>query len=161
MRRIIDSHIHLDEYSFEELADLVNSFSTDHIKALVTVSNNLESAKVNLSLAQAYESIVAAFGYHPEQRLPNEQEIERLLTFIELNQDEMIAIGEVGLPYYLRKEDHTIDRRPYVELLETFIQQAAIYKKPIILHAIYDDVPIVIDLLEKHSIKKAQLHWFK
>lgn len=35
------------------------------------------------------------------------------------------------------------------------------WEKPIVLHAVYDDAPIVCDLLEKHDITKAHFHWFK
>ena len=36
---------------------------------------------------------------------------------------EMIAVGEVGLPYYLQNEN-PIPIEPYIEILETFISFA-------------------------------------
>src|SRR5699024_6540013 len=68
---------------------------------------------------------------------------------------------EVGLPYYLRKKKKMFSLDGYIEVLEQFIQLAKKLNKPIVLHAIYEDAPIVIDLLEKHSITKAHFHWFK
>lgn len=36
----------------------------------------------------------------------------------------MIAVGEVGMPYYLRKKHPEINLEGYIEMLEQFIQQA-------------------------------------
>ena len=72
----------------------------------------------------------------------------------------MIAVGEVGLPYYLHKEN-PFPIEGYIQILETFITFAKSVQKPIILHAVYEDASLVCDLLEKHSMKKAHFHWFK
>ena len=45
--------------------------------------------------------------------------------------------------------------------MKRFISFAKSVQKPIILHAVYEDAPLVCHLLEKHSIKKAHFHWFK
>ena len=75
----------------------------------------------------------------------------------------MIAVGEVGLPYYLRKESYhpAFPIQGYLERLETFIKLAKEWDKPIVLHAVYDDAPLVCDLLEEYSITNAHFHWFK
>ncbi|MBM7645235.1 Tat protein secretion system quality control protein TatD with DNase activity [Scopulibacillus daqui] len=40
----------------------------------------------------------------------------------------MIAVGEAGLPYYMRQKKK-VDLAPYIELLELFIQKASdVYK---------------------------------
>ena len=72
----------------------------------------------------------------------------------------MIAVGEVGLPYYLHK-GNPFPIEGYIQRLETFISFAKRVQKPIILHAVNEDAPLVCHLLEKHSIKKAHFHWFK
>lgn len=131
------------------------------IEALIAVSQDYASAKETLELSRVHSKIKPAFGYHPEQPLPEERETSQLQKLITTYQDDIIAIGEVGLPYYLRKKDSDIAIQPYIDLLELFIKQAAVLDKPIILHAIYEDAPIVCDLLEEYSIKKAHFHWFK
>lgn len=77
----------------------------------------------------------------------------------------MIAVGEVGLPYYSRLEateaGQTFDDAPYIRLLERFIAFAAKHHKPIVLHAVYEDADIACELLQKHSVTRAHFHWFK
>ena len=158
---IIDSHIHLDLYPIEAQSTILQDMEKHGVKALISVSQHLASAKTNLALAQQDSRVRPAFGFHPEQALPSEKELTELFLFIEKHRTEMVAVGEVGLPYYLRKKDSAIPIEPYIELLEQFIQQAATLNKPIVLHAIYKDAPVVCTLLEKYSITKAHFHWFK
>lgn len=158
---VIDAHIHMDMYSTKEQNNIIQLMEKDKIEALITVSNHLSSAIDNLNLSREHKSIKAAFGFHPEQPIRTEQEMGDLSTFTKKHQNEMIAIGEVGLPYYTRKKDPAIPIEPYLEILETFIRMANRYNKPIVLHAVYEDAPIVCELLEKHSIQKAHFHWFK
>lgn|SRR5690625_4144513 len=158
---IIDAHIHFDLYDTNERFIILQGMETNKIKSLISVSNNLSSAKKTLHLAKSNPSIKPGFGYHPEQELPKVNEVEELIKFINNNQSIMVAIGEVGLPYYLRQKNPNISIDPYIELLEIFVQQAVHYNKPLVLHAIYDDAQVVCNLLEKYSIKKAHFHWFK
>jgi len=158
---VIDSHIHLDLYKKDNQELILQDLREYNIEALITVSQNLISAQENLALSKQNSKIKPAFGFHPEQALPKESEITDLLNFIKENQQRMVAVGEVGLPYYLRLEDSSIPIEPYKELLELFIEQAAILEKPVILHAVYEDAPLVCAMLEKYSIKKAHFHWFK
>jgi TatD DNase family protein len=159
--RIIDAHIHLDHYKNEEIERIMEG-STD-IEALISVSFHLESCKRNLQLSQTYQKVKPAFGYHPEQPVPTVNQQEELFHWMEKNRLKMIAIGEVGLPYYLRQEQKisTSEYQQYLELLENFIRLSKNWELPIVLHAVYDDAPIVCDLLEKYSVKNAHFHWFK
>lgn len=157
MIKMIDAHIHLDQYRDDEISEMVSDVS-----ALISVSTDLISCRRNLELSKRYSAVKPAFGLHPEQPLPNEMDIEKLQTWMIAHKDEAVAIGEVGLPYYLKQEKKL--NQPYdlyVEYLESFIKIAKQLNKPIVLHAVYDDAHIVCDLLEKHTIKKAHFHWFK
>jgi TatD DNase family protein len=158
---MIDAHIHLDHYMDDEITKLMADASL--IEGLISVSVNLESCKKNLELSNRYSKVKAAFGYHPEQSLPPEERLIELLSWMNNHRNEMVAIGEVGLPYYLRKKQGmaTSQYGRYIELLEHFVQKASIWEKPIVLHAVQEDAPIVCDLLEKYSLKNAHFHWFK
>ncbi len=158
--RMIDAHIHLDQYKDREIELML--INADRVKGMITVSCNLESCKQNLQLSKKYNKVRSAFGLHPEQNLPTDQEINRLIQWMKLHQEEMIAVGEVGLPYYLRQDGKVskFQYDQYVELLEVFIKLAKSWNKPIVLHAVYDDAPTVCDLLEKYSVTRAHFHWF-
>ncbi|WP_428912579.1 TatD family hydrolase [Niallia sp. Krafla_26] len=159
--KMIDAHIHLDQYKNDEIEKMLTG--SDEIEGLVTVSFDLQSCKRNLQLSNIYQKVKSAFGFHPEQNLPTDEEMNDLIEWMRNNQEHMVAFGEVGLPYYLRQDGEvTSDQyRQYMELLEVFIRLAKRVDKPIVLHAIYEDAPVVCDLLERHSVTKAHFHWFK
>lgn len=159
MKKIIDAHIHLDQYKKEVIKKMLDDKS---IEGVIAVSMDQSSCIQNLQLAKRYSFVHAAFGFHPEQKLPKEKELADLILWMEKHQQHMTAIGEVGLPHYARKEDPTaFPLEPYIELLEQFILLAKKLSKPICLHSIYEEAPIVLGLLEKHNYMYAHFHWFK
>lgn len=162
----IDAHIHWDRYEEEKRNRLIKTLSSSQIQGVVTVSMDLSSSKHNLELAQSYsEQVYPAFGFHPEQQIPLSAEIDALFHWMEEHKHNMVAVGEVGLPYYLRKseeaEGRAIDLEPYIHLLDRFIAAAKAWDLPIILHAVYEDADIACDLLDKHDYTRAHFHWFK
>ncbi|WP_409274588.1 TatD family hydrolase [Neobacillus sp. SCS-31] len=161
--KAIDAHIHLDKYPEDERELIINSLGENQVEALICVSMDLASCKENLRLFENCPRIHPAFGYHPEQPLPSDAELDKLLNWISRHKEKMVAIGEVGLPYYMRTDSKNahFSYEGYIELLEQFILLAKKLNKPVILHAVYDDAPIACGLLEKHSIEKAHFHWFK
>lgn len=158
---LIDAHIHLDLYEGYERDKILQELELYSVEALISVSFHLQSSRTNIDLSRRDARIKPAAGFHPEQELPSEREIDELLSLIELHQQEIVAIGEVGLPYYKMKEHPEVEVEPYIDLLERFMIQSKRINKPIILHAVYEHAPIVCDLLEKHSIARAHFHWFK
>jgi TatD DNase family protein len=162
----IDAHIHLDMYN-ESKAQAILSELTEHgVQALVAVSRHLGSCKATKQLRdRAPDRVFAAYGYHPEQELPKEEQLLELMDWIIDHADKMVAMGEIGLPYYRRQEAQEkgliFDLDPYITLLDRLLELAASVQKPVVLHAVYEDADIVCDLLDKHGITKAHFHWFK
>jgi TatD DNase family protein len=157
--KTIDAHIHLDLYPMAERQLILDELAFFAVQRVIAVSMSLNSCKTNLELQRLHpEQVLAAFGFHPEQDLLAEEQIEELFAWILLYQDEMVAIGEVGMPYYNRlaaeEKGLVFEQRPYLDLLERFIALAANLGKPIILHAVYEDADLVCDLLEKYKVYK-------
>ncbi|WP_242145376.1 MULTISPECIES: TatD family hydrolase [unclassified Bacillus cereus group] len=157
----IDSHIHLDQYESKEQMNILSDVKKSaEIDGLIGVSMNYHSCYEILSLAKQYPFVYPAIGFHPEQPIQKE-ECEQIYKLIEERREQIVAIGEVGLPYYLRQEQPNLALETYIEVLERFMILAKEYHLPIILHAVYEDADIVCDLLEKHGISHAHFHWFK
>jgi TatD DNase family protein len=163
---LIDAHIHVDSYPPEQQKLLLASLADSSVQAVIAVSMHLDSSRANLRLAERYPGLVRpAFGFHPEQVLPPQTELDLLFDWMDEHVQQMVAVGEVGLPYYNRLEASQsgapFDLAPYIVLLERFIQFASKHSKPIVLHAVYEDADIACDLLERHGVTQAHFHWFK
>jgi len=162
-----DTHIHLEQYG-ERAHALVRESAAAGVAALVAVSMDLGSCERTAALAAAHPGVVRpAYGFHPEQPLPDDAALNRLFAWMEQRaaRGEMFAVGEVGLPYYTRTEAErsgaAFDEAPYVRLLERFVAFAARRDLPIALHAVYEDAHKALDVLEKHGARRAHFHWFK
>ncbi len=162
----IDSHIHLDKYAPEEQAHILQELPDIGIEQLIAVSMDLASCRDNLTLHRQHPGRVKpAFGFHPEQPLPSDAEMDALFHWMSEHRREMTAVGEVGLPYYIRKEaereGRSFELAFYIGLLDRFAEFAAAERTPMVLHAVYEDADTACDLLEKHGVTKAHFHWFK
>ncbi|MED5016233.1 TatD family hydrolase [Paenibacillus chibensis] len=163
---LIDAHIHLDSYEEAQRLEILSSLQEAGVESLIAVSMHLESARTNLQLKHLYPSMVyPAFGFHPEQPLPEKDAIDQLFAWMKQHVRDMVAVGEVGLPYYTRTETEeagqAFDSRPYEELLERFIAFAREEDKPIVLHAVYEDADTACRLLAHYGVERAHFHWFK
>jgi TatD DNase family protein len=165
---VFDTHIHLDLYEPEERNRMLEAAWGYGIEGVVSVSMGMDSCLVNRELALRHHGrILPAYGHHPEQPSLDWEGQQVLRSWIRERgaEQESFAIGEVGLPYYTRKEAEekgdAFDLSPYLWQLEGFILLAAELDRPIVLHAVYEDADRVLDMLERHSIRKAHFHWFK
>jgi TatD DNase family protein len=164
--KTIDAHIHLELYPQAERQLILDELAVFAVEHLVAVSMNLSSCEETLKLHRQFPNqVLPAFGFHPEQVIPPDSVIDNLFKWIIQHQSEMIAVGEVGLPYYNRytaeQKGELFDLQIHIGLLDRFIALTAALKKPIILHAVYEDADIACDLLEKHKVEQAHFHWFK
>ena len=168
LHRLSDAHLHVDLYPAATRSAMLEQAWADGVEAIVAVSMDFASSKINRELGLRYPGrVLPAYGYHPEQAVPDRTTHAALLTWIRQRaaDGELFAIGEVGLPYYRRTSaeaaGETLLLGPYIELLESFVALAGELKRPIALHAVYDDAETVCDLLEKHRVEHAHFHWFK
>lgn len=155
---MIDAHIHLDQFSDEQIAEIL---SQETLQGVIAVATDLASCQRLLALKKRFPKMHCCAGFHPEQPLPSEAELSALFDWIAKNHYELTACGEVGLPHYLKRENPNLDYQPYIDLLERFIAVSKRYDLPINLHIVYDDALIALDLLTKYQIKNAHFHWFK
>lgn len=156
---MFDSHLHLDQLNSNQVRHIL---ADELISGVLAVSTDLASAKQLLQLQrQAPSKLHIAAGFHPEQALPDKMSQQALFDWIIDHRQYLTAIGEVGLPYYLKREQPSLDYAPYLALLSDFIQLAKRLDLPLNLHVVHSDVALTMQLLEKYQFEKAHFHWFK
>ncbi|KAA1042381.1 TatD family deoxyribonuclease [Macrococcus equipercicus] len=158
---MIDSHIHLEQFDTEDINTILNKLDDGKLDSVIAVSMNLDSAVKLLRLKQQAPAIQIAAGFHPEQELPDDEELGALEQWLTEHHESLSAIGEVGLPHYLNRAGKVHDMSRYVYLLERMIIIAKRYDLPVVLHAVYEDAGTAVDLLQKHGVTRAHFHWFK
>ena len=156
----IDVHCHADLYSQDELRNIFQK--KDFL--VVGAATGYESGNNLLALAEKYDNLKVCLGIHPE--MPDRfLDFERVTNQIKTNISKILAIGEIGMPWYcLRKmssDQKQATLRDASDLLLGFMELAKELDLPVILHAIEDTASTALTALKKNGITQALFHWFE
>ncbi|TRM11103.1 TatD family deoxyribonuclease [Lentibacillus cibarius] len=145
---LVDTHVHLNVEQFAEDRDetIQRAFSAG-VEYMVVVGFDRETIPLALELAEQYETIYAAVGWHPVDAI--DMRDEDLDWIEELTQHpKVVAIGEMGLDYHWDKSPKDVQK-------EVFRKQIALAKKvnmPIVIHN-REATEDIIDVLHEENAK--------
>ena len=129
---IFDTHCHLND---EKLLPRVDEVIKDAIEAgvdrFLVVGWDKESSLCAIKLAEQYDCVYAAIGFHPENIFDvDENDFEETMKYI--NHPKVVAVGEIGLDYHWTKDP--LERELQKEWFIKQIDFANEHKKPISIH---------------------------
>lgn len=99
--KIIDSHAHYDDESFnEDRQSVFNEIRENGVIGVLNCAASYDSLKSTNNLTKDYDFIFGALGIHPENANEmKEDTLDEIKNYIK-NNDKIVAIGEIGLDYY-------------------------------------------------------------
>src|SRR5690606_21794093 len=127
---IFDTHVHLNARQFQEDRDEViqRAFSKG-VKYMTVVGFDRETIPLALKIAEQYETIYAAVGWHPVDAIDmTEQDLNWLKELS--NHPKVVALGEMGLDYHWDKSPADVQK----EVFRKQIRLAKEVDMPIIIH---------------------------
>lgn len=127
---LFDTHAHLDDKVYDQDRDeVIQRARQAGIKHIVNVGFNLSSAIHSIKLAEKYDLIYAAVGFHPHNAAEAGpgylEELEKVAAH-----PKVVALGEMGLDYYRDLSPRPVQRRVFREQLAL----AKKLQKPVIIH---------------------------
>jgi TatD DNase family protein len=125
-----DSHTHLDSPKFAEDREQVIQRALDlGVTRMINVGFNRETIPSTLQLADSYEGIYAAIGWHPQDAADMKADD---LDWIEslCRNNKVVAIGEIGLDYYWDTSPREVQQQVFREQ----IRLARKLGKPVVIH---------------------------
>lgn len=153
---ITDTHAHLCDPVFDpDRTEVLKRAASAGIKTIICVSEDMNDAKRNISLASDHPGLRPAAGLYPTHS--DREKAEEMLVFIRENREKLFAIGEVGLDYWVVKERP--QRALQEEIFRRFIDLSLEVDLPLNVHS-RSAGRTVIDLLIKHGARRVQLHAF-
>lgn len=130
LTHIFDSHAHYDDGRFsEDLHELLELLPQKGVSGVISCGVNAETTRFAQALAQKYEYIYAAAGFHPLNLEDVPENPEAILRGL-LTDPKTVAIGEIGLDYHYEKES----RDAQVKLFEIQLRLAKELDLPVIVH---------------------------
>lgn len=146
---LFDTHTHLNDNAFEEdREEVIQRAQQEGVTLLVNVGYNRITIPQTLHLAETYDFIYAAVGWHPHDA---KDMTEADLEWIEelTSHPKVVAIGEMGLDYYWDNSPRDIQH----EVFRKQIRLAKRVKKPIIIHD-RDAHRDVVDILKEEGAEE-------
>ena len=125
-----DSHAHLDsDYFTSDRHELITSLQTE-LDGIVNPGCDAESSAFAVELAEKYDFIYAAVGWHPENLTGMPANYLDMLAAWAVH-PKVVAIGEIGLDYYWKEnEPKEVQKRVFMEQIDLAKQ----FDLPIIIH---------------------------
>ncbi|WP_102348009.1 TatD family hydrolase [Bacillus sp. Marseille-P3661] len=144
---LFDTHVHLNARQYEEdLDEVISRAQADGVTNMVVVGFDRETINGAIKIAESYDFIYAAVGWHPVDAIDmKEEDLEWIESLC--SHPKVVAVGEMGLDYYWDKSPKEIQK-------EVFRKQINIAKKvklPIIIHNREATLDIVEILKEENA----------
>ncbi|RLI03599.1 hypothetical protein DRO31_01405 [Candidatus Bathyarchaeota archaeon] len=155
MRRLIDSHAHID--GFNDPETLMKTSRNAGVDGVVCVGGDITSSKYSLEVAQRFPGFYfPAIGVHPANILKND--LDEALLFLRENLDKCVALGEVGLDYAYDFAKPKDVRKKMREYLGKLLELATENDLPASIHSrsAYKDT---LELVMEADVK-AVFHWY-
>lgn len=142
-----DTHCHIYKEYYKNLDEIINNAKNNKVNRMINNGCNSASNKEVLELLKKYDTMYGALGIHPES-VETYQESD--ITFIKnnLENDRIIAIGEIGLDYHYTKENKEEQKK----LLEVQLSIAEKHNLPVIIHS-REATEDTINILKKYNLK--------
>jgi len=147
---LFDTHAHLDDEVYDQDRDaMIQRARQAGIKHIVNVGFNLETALGSIKLAEKYDLIYAAVGFHPHNAAEAGPgylaDLEKIASH-----PRVVALGEMGLDYYRDLSPRPVQQRVFREQLSL----AKKLGKPVIIHD-RDAHGDIMDILRREGLGPA------
>lgn len=149
----IDTHCHIFSEYYDDIDKVISECRDNDIDKIIINGCNIKSNIEVMELANKYDIVYAAIGFHPTE-LDNFK--EEYFCFLEenINNSKVVAIGEIGLDYHY---DNT-DKEKQIMIFKRQLDIANKYNKPIIVHS-RDSIQDTYNILKQYKLK-GSIHCF-
>jgi TatD DNase family protein len=149
---LIDAHAHLDQYSDDELPEVLQEIEESPTLTISTAMNPKAYCRAR-ELAGQCRYVIPTFGIHPWDA---QEYVGKLGEFEDLI-EESPMLGEIGLDYHFVQDASYYG--PQRQVLEHLLADARDQGKIVNLHTKGAEGE-VLDLLLAYEIERAIVHWY-
>lgn len=127
---LFDSHAHLNDEQFDDDRDeVIRRAREQGVSRILNIGFNRETIQSTLALAERYDFIYAAVGWHPHDAAAmTDADLKWLRSLTE--HPKVVALGEMGLDYYRNHSPRAVQE----EVFRRQIRLAREVGLPIIIH---------------------------
>ena len=146
---LIDTHCHLTKSDYGSIDEIVENMDG----LMITSGCNDETNIEVLDNISRYNNVFGTLGIHPSE-IDKLTEISFKIIEENINNKKIVALGEIGLDYYWRKDNKEYQK----EILKRQLDLAQKYGKPIVIHS-REAIQDTYDILKQYNLK-GSIHCF-
>lgn len=145
---LFDTHVHLnDPYFADNLDEYIKKAHESDVQYMIVVGYNIETNAQAIEIANQYENVYAAIGFHPNN-ISDITAADYAFLRQQLQEEKVVALGEIGLDFHWNIASQELQTK-------AFIEQIAIANElnlPIIIHS-RDAMEMTYEIIKKHPVK--------
>ena len=150
----IDTHCHIDS-SVSGDVYIKNAYSAN-VKGLIFSFCNQDCYQAGIEFLDKYPDVFVSLGFHPEDADVITDKDLQCLDEVLVSSSRIVAIGEIGLDYYWRKDNKEKQR----DLFQKQLDLAVKHQMPVVIHC-RDAIQELYDILSQYKGKvKGVIHCF-
>lgn len=150
----IDTHCHIDS-SVSGDVYIKNAYSAN-VKGLIFSFCNQDCYQAGIEFLDKYPDVFVSLGFHPEDADVITDKDLQCLDEVLVSSSRIVAIGEIGLDYYWRKDNKEKQR----DLFQKQLDLAVKHQMPVVIHC-RDAIQELYDILSHYKGKvKGVIHCF-
>ena len=147
---IYETHTHFDDKAFDADRDEAIKLAMEAgVSRFVNIGASMESSRTSVELAKRYPEFYAAVGVHPEDTAGLTEEDMKVLEEY-AKEEDVVAIGEIGLDYYWNEPEQAIQKEWYARQIALARQ----VRLPIVIHS-RDAAQDTIDIARSEKADEA------
>jgi len=152
---LIDSHCHLDALEFNQEQDVIVKLALDHgVEKIIVPAVNRKSFDDVINLRKKFPNCLYALGFHPMYINDlKEDDLYTLETYLKTY--EPVAVGEIGLDFFVTKDNKLMQEEIFVAQLKL----ANTFDLPVIMH-VRQAIDDVLKNLRRYPVKGGIAHAF-
>jgi len=152
---LIDSHCHLDALEFSDEQDAIIKNALHHgVEKIIIPAVNRKSFDDVIELRKKFPNCFYALGFHPMYiHDMKDGDMDTLKTYLKTY--EPVAVGEIGLDFFVTKDNKTIQEEIFVAQLKL----ANAFDLPVIMH-VRHAIDDVLKNLRRYPVKGGIAHAF-
>jgi len=152
---LIDSHCHLDALEFSHEQDAIIKNALHHgVEKIIIPAVNRKSFDDVIELRKKFPNCFYALGFHPMYiHDMKDGDMDTLKTYLKTY--EPVAVGEIGLDFFVTKDNKTIQEEIFVAQLKL----ASAFDLPVIMH-VRHAIDDVLKNLRRYPVKGGIAHAF-
>lgn len=150
---MIDTHCHITKEYYDDISFLIDKIKKSGVDKIIVNGCDMASNLEVLELVNRYDIVYGAIGFHPTE-LDKFDEKDLLWLEEHINDNKIVALGEIGLDYHYENTDKILQQNIFKKQLEI----AKKHNKPIIVHS-RDSISDTLNMLKLYKLK-GSLHCF-